>query len=245
MKKTIFIALALLVSAFYTPAQADSKQKKGNKQPTVLTTAIDSVSYAAGVFIGEQMKAHLLPQMNSSFEAWDDSIHTDTFLEALRSVVLNEPTLIPASEALPYFERQEKAARTQSETAYRQKNEQWLAENKQREGVQTTESGLQYKVITMGSGARPTSTDNVEVKYEGRMINGEIFDSSYKRTPQTNVFRANQVIKGWTEALQLMPVGSKFELYIPQELAYGARQAGSIKPYSTLIFVVELVDIKK
>ncbi|MBQ5378509.1 MAG: FKBP-type peptidyl-prolyl cis-trans isomerase, partial [Prevotella sp.] len=95
-----------------------------------------------------------------------------------------------------------------------------------------------------GTGAIPTKTDKVVVKYEGKMIDGTVFDSSYKRNPQTSSFRCDQVIKGWTEALTMMPVGSKWELYIPENLAYGERQAGQIKPYSTLIFTVELENIE-
>ena len=109
----------------------------------------------------------------------------------------------------------------------------------------TLPSGLQYKVITEGKGAKPTAQQEVTVKYEGHLIDGTEFDSSYKRNPQTTKFRCDQVIKGWTEALTLMPVGSKWELYIPQELGYGSRAAGNIPPYSTLIFTVELVDITK
>jgi FKBP-type peptidyl-prolyl cis-trans isomerase FklB len=122
--------------------------------------------------------------------------------------------------------------------------EKFLAENKTKEGVQTTESGLQYKVITEGKGEIPTAESRVKVNYKGTLIDGTEFDSSYKRN-EPSTFRANQVIKGWTEALTLMPVGSKWELYIPQELAYGSKDQGQIKPFSTLIFEVELVSIEK
>ena len=115
---------------------------------------------------------------------------------------------------------------------------------KTKEGVQVTPSGLQYKVIKQGKGAVPTATDKVSVHYRGTLIDGTEFDSSYKRNKPTE-FAANQVIKGWTEALTMMPVGSKWELYIPQELAYGSRNQGQIKPFSTLIFEVELLDIVK
>ena len=118
--------------------------------------------------------------------------------------------------------------------------EKFLAENKTKEGVVTTPSGLQYKIITKGTGEIPADSSKVKVNYKGTLIDGTEFDSS----PAT--FRANQVIKGWTEALTMMPVGSKWELYIPQELAYGARETGGqIKPFSTLIFEVELVGIEK
>ena len=122
--------------------------------------------------------------------------------------------------------------------------EKFLAENKTKEGVKTTESGLQYKVITEGKGEIPADTCKVKVNYKGTLIDGTEFASSYKRN-EPATFRANQVIKGWTEALTMMPVGSKWELYIPQELAYGSRESGQIKPFSTLIFEVELVGIEK
>ena len=120
----------------------------------------------------------------------------------------------------------------------------FLEENKLKEGVVTTESGLQYEVIKMGKGAKPTATDQVKVHYHGTLIDGTVFDSSVERG-EPITFALNQVIPGWTEGVQLMPVGSKFRFYIPQELGYGARQAGSIPPYSTLIFEVELLGIEK
>lgn len=123
--------------------------------------------------------------------------------------------------------------------------EKFLAENKTKEGVVTTPSGLQYKIITKGTGAIPADSSKVKVNYKGTLIDGTEFDSSYKRN-EPATFRANQVIKGWTEALTMMPVGSKWELYIPQDLAYGARETGGqIQPFSALIFEVELVDIEK
>ena len=124
---------------------------------------------------------------------------------------------------------------------YKKENETFLASNKDKEGIQTTASGLQYKVITKGTGAIPTDSSTVKVMYKGTLIDGTEFDSS--KDPIT--FGVNRVIKGWTEALTMMPVGSKWELYIPQELGYGAQQAGKIKPFSTLIFEVELLGIEK
>ena len=120
-----------------------------------------------------------------------------------------------------------------------------MAENAKKPGVVTLPSGLQYKVITNGAGEKPTATDEVVVKYEGKLIDGTIFDSSYSRTPDISQFQVNRVIAGWTEAMQLMTPGSKWELYIPQNLAYGANQMGSIPPYSTLIFTVELIKVVK
>jgi FKBP-type peptidyl-prolyl cis-trans isomerase FklB len=122
--------------------------------------------------------------------------------------------------------------------------EQFLAENALKEGVQVTESGLQYEVIKMGKGKKPAATDKVKVHYHGTLIDGTVFDSSVDRG-EPITFGLNQVIAGWTEGVQLMPIGSKFRFYIPQELGYGAQQAGSIPPYSTLIFEVELLGIEK
>jgi len=122
---------------------------------------------------------------------------------------------------------------------------QFLAENKKRAGVQETASGLQYEVIVMGSGAKPTATDQVKVHYHGTTIDGQVFDSSVQRG-EPIVFGLNQVIAGWTEGVQLMPIGSKFKFYIPSDLAYGDRGAGGmIKPGAMLIFEVELLDIPK
>lgn len=124
------------------------------------------------------------------------------------------------------------------------KGEQFLVENGLKEGVITTASGLQYEVIKMGKGKKPVATDKVKVHYHGTLIDGTVFDSSVERG-EAITFGVTQVIAGWTEALQLMPVGSKFKLYIPQQLGYGGQQAGSIPPYSTLIFEVELLGIEK
>lgn len=122
---------------------------------------------------------------------------------------------------------------------------QYLADNAKKEGVKSTPTGLQYRVLRDGQGARPRGTDTVEVHYRGRLIDGKEFDSSYKRG-QTFEFALNRVIAGWTEGLQLMPVGSQYELTIPAELGYGARGAGggAIPPHATLIFEVELIAIK-
>ena len=121
----------------------------------------------------------------------------------------------------------------------------YLAENAKKEGVQTTESGLQYKVIEEGSGESPAETDQVQVNYEGKLLDGTVFDSSYERQKPAT-FGVNQVISGWTEGLQLMKEGAKYEFYIPADLAYGQRGSGpKIGPGETLIFTVELLDVIK
>ena len=137
-----------------------------------------------------------------------------------------------------FQEHQNKASGEEKE-----KGIKFLAENRTKEGVVETPSGLQYKVITMGNGAKPTATDQVRVHYHGTTIDGIVFDSSVQRG-ETITFGLNQVIRGWTEGVQLMPIGSKFIFYIPSDLAYGDRAAGAlIKPGSTLIFEVELFEI--
>ena len=125
--------------------------------------------------------------------------------------------------------------------ANKEAGEKFLAENEKKEGVQKTASGLQYKVITEGTGAKPKATDTVTVHYEGKLIDGKVFDSSYERGEPVS-FRLNEVIKGWTEGVQLMNTGSKYELYIPSDLAYGETGNPNIEPNSVLIFTVELLD---
>ena len=171
-------------------------------------------------------------------------------LDIVKSAVLDginhaDNALMTNEEAEAYFqgkitEIQEAEAKEKSA-----EGEAFLKENATKEGVVTTESGLQYKVVRMGDGAKPTATDKVKVNYEGRLINGTVFDSSYERK-EPATFGLNQVIKGWTEGIQLMPVGSKFTFYIPYTLGYGERGAGQdIPPYATLIFDVELLEIVK
>ena len=126
----------------------------------------------------------------------------------------------------------------------KEKGEKFLAENAKKEGVKTLPSGVQYKVIKEGTGSIPADTSKVKVNYEGRTIDGKVFDSSYKRN-QPLTLRCNQTIKGWTDAMVHMPVGSVWEVYIPQNLAYGEREQGDIKPFSVLIFKIELLSIEK
>ena len=202
-------------------------------------------AYAAGMQIANKVNSSILPNMKLAFEGSADSIRQAMFIKGFIAALQNDTTFFAQSEASKlYRQRAEQVVETRN-AAYKKENEDWLKANAKKEGMQTTPSGLQYKVLVTGNGPKPKATDKVKVKYEGRMIDGTIFDSSYKRDPQTNSFRCNEVIKGWTEALTMMPVGSKWEICIPQELAYGARQAGQIKPYSTLVFTVELLEIEK
>lgn len=202
-------------------------------------------AYMAGLQIAAMAEQRILPAAKADFTGTKDSINNQLFYKGFVSSLAKDNTHFTDSAAMAYYAQHRQQIIKEKNERYQQENKQWLANNAHQPGVVTLPSGLQYKVISNGNGSKPVSTDEVEVKYEGKLIDGSIFDSSYRRTPQTSTFRCDQVIKGWTEALTLMPVGSKWELYIPQELAYGERQAGQIKPYSTLIFTVELVDIIK
>lgn len=167
--------------------------------------------------------------------------------KAIIGALMGENEYAPA-DARALFEAQMEARQKDNlERLYganRKAGEEFLAANAKKEGVVVLPSGLQYKVLTQGNGPIPKATNTVKVNYEGHLIDGTTFDSSYKRG-EPNTFGVRQVIKGWTEALCLMPVGSKWELYIPQELAYGDRDQGQIKPFSALIFTVELLSIEK
>lgn len=201
-------------------------------------------AYQAGTQIAQMANQRILPSMKADFEGSDKVISDELFYKGFVASLMKDESLIGDTAALNFFDRTNKTVKAQVAEAYKKQNADWLVENAKKEGVVTLPSGLQYKVLTMGTGEKPQKEHTVEVKYEGKMIDGTVFDSSYERNPQTTKFRCDQVIKGWTEALQLMPTGSKWELYIPQELAYGERQAGKIKPFSTLIFTVELLGFE-
>lgn len=220
--------------ALFSKGFMEARAKMGDKE-------FDA--YVAGMRVA-QMIAPQLQKMSEDLKAASVTLDNRIFDEAFTAAASSQPTLLPMDAAEKVFRSTIEAASEAASAAYKQRNEQWLQENARKADVKTTTSGLQYKVIKAGNGPMPKATDRVTVKYAGKTIDGVEFDSSYKRNPQTTTFGCNEVIKGWTEALTMMPVGSKWELYIPQELAYGTRQAGQIKPYSTLIFTVELVSIE-
>ena len=202
-------------------------------------------AYVAGNNIAEQATKQILPGMSRELVGTDDSISAKPFFAGFIAGVKQDTTVFKADQARNRIQTKNTAARETRNRIYKKENEEWLANNKTKEGVVTLPSGLQYKVIKEGNGPKPKSTDEVEVIYEGKTINGKTFDATKNHGGRkTDSFRCDQVIKGWTEALTSMNVGSKWEIYIPQELAYGSREAGEIKPYSTLIFTVELVGIK-
>ena len=205
------------------------------------------VAYNAGAQIQQMLEQRMISGIKTALQDADDSLNVNLFYAGFFAALNNDSTLFKQESAMKYFEenmrRNDEAKKEKLYGENRRKGEQFLAQNSTKDSVVTLPSGLQYKVLTMGTGPKPKATQEVHVKYEGKLVDGKVFDSSYTRKDQVTKFRANQVIKGWTEALQLMPVGSKWELYIPQELGYGDRQSGQIPPYSTLIFTVELVDI--
>ena len=193
---------------------------------------MDKVSYALGMSIG-----HQLQQMNAT------ELNIDDFGQALRDVFAGKAALSEgdAQAAVQAFFDQKSEEKAKSAKA---DGEKFLAENAGKEGVVTLPSGLQYQVLREGNGRKPAATDQVECHYEGTLVNGQVFDSSYRRG-ETATFGLNQVIAGWTEGLQLMQEGAKYRFFIPYTLGYGERGAGqSIPPCATLIFDVELVKVK-
>ena len=203
----------------------------------------------AGIDIASQITQRMLPGMEKEFTDTPDSILHELFFRGFSDALLGDTATMKQEDAEELFRvKQQTNKAAKDEKLYgsnREAGRKFLAENKLKEGVITTPSGLQYKVLTKGEGAVPQRTDKVKVHYEGRLVDGTVFDASAKHGSEPASFRADQVIKGWTEALTMMPVGSKWQLYIPYELAYGERNMGNIKPYSALIFDVELVDIEK
>ena len=208
-------------------------------------------AYLLGLQIGSQMAGpQAIKGMNHQLFA-DDSTMTVNKSDILAGVfagVLNKDMKITPEEAQVLIQKMMESIKGKAaEKKYadnKAAGEKFLAENKTKEGVKTTASGLQYKVITEGKGEIPNDTCKVKVNYRGKLIDGTEFESTYTRN-EPFVTNVGGVIKGWTEALKMMPVGSKWELYIPQELAYGSRDMGQIKPFSALVFEIELLDIEK
>ena len=223
---------------------------KGFNEGAAKTSKKD-VAYMTGMQIGQMVGKQWVEGFNQQIFGSDSTqtISRENLLAGFIAGITDKSNVMTKEAATAYMRDGMEAIKEKALAVKYADNkaagEKFLAENKAKEGVKTTESGLQYKVITEGKGEIPADTCKVKVNYKGTLIDGTEFDSSYKRN-EPATFRANQVIKGWTEALTMMPVGSKWELYIPQELAYGARESGNqIKPFSTLIFEVELLSIEK
>lgn len=223
--KRLLISALLLTLASPVFAQEKAQLKDLN----------DKVSYAVGLNVG------------ASFKKQGQTLNPQAVLAGITDAQTGKPPALSEQEMKETMETWSKQMEEKQKVAGDKNStegKKFLEDNKKKEGVKTTASGLQYKVVKEGTGAQPKESDTVTVNYRGTLINGTEFDSSYKRN-QPATFPVNGVIKGWTEALQLMKVGAKYQLFIPSELAYGARAMGpDIMPNSTLIFEVELMDVK-
>lgn len=211
-------------------------------------TDVKQKAHLVGNQIGIQVSEDIYTSISTQIFGGNTSISLskENFLAGFIEAIQNK-NVIKIEDALTYIRTKSDEVEAKAVLAkygkYKKENEEFLAKNKTKEGVKTTESGLQYRIITEGKGDTPNEKSRVKVNYKGTLIDGTQFDSSYERNEPTSFF-CNQVISGWTEALTMMPVGSKWELYIPQNLAYGSREMGQIKPFSTLIFEVELLSIE-
>lgn len=218
-----FVAQALMDAPSLTDAQIKEKQ-----------------AYAAGLKIAKMNSEQVIPQLNMAATGKSDTTYTDLSLYTKGLADgLKGTSLLSADSAMKVAERQFEYYKQE----LKERNQAFLVENAKQSDVKTTASGLQYRVITQGTGAMPADTADVEVQYEGKLIDGTVFDSSYKRKKPAS-FNLSKVIKGWQEGLQLMPEGSVYELYIPYELGYGERGTQNIPAFSTLIFKVELLKVK-
>ena len=234
MKKNI---LYLVVAGLLMAASSSCQQ--GGPANVKLETKVDSVSYAIGILVGSNNNQQLKNVPGN------DKMNIEALASAFRSISMGEETKISEEDAQGLVQRFFTEAGEREAQENLEAGNKFLEENKARDGVQTTESGLQYEIITEGTGEKPTAEDRVRVHYHGTLIDGTVFDSSVDRGEPV-VFGVTQVIPGWTEALQMMPVGSKWKIYLPANLAYGERGAGGdIGPNSALIFEVELLEIVK
>jgi FKBP-type peptidyl-prolyl cis-trans isomerase len=239
MRKFPLLAFVFLQLPFLAFAQ--SQPAPGNpagQQNSPLKTQADKASYAIGMSIGDTIRRGGV------------EVDPNILLQGLKDVLAGKPLLTPEEAHAALVELQKQAAAKQAEKrqqqsdANKREGEAFLSANKAKPGVVTLASGLQYKILTAGTGPIPVATDTVVCNYRGTLINGTEFDSSYARK-EALTFQVGGVIKGWIEALQLMPVGSKWQLFIPSNLAYGEQGAGEdIGPNATLIFEVELVSIQ-
>ena len=221
----LVIVVLLLIST-------QSFSQKKNK-PMKLKTEIDSVSYALGIDIFNNLKQGGL-----------ENINIEAFTKAMNDAQKGTEPQIDANTSKQIIQTYFTKVKEKQSASLIEPGRKFLEENGKRKGVITTASGLQYEVIKEGNGVHPTTSDKVKVHYHGTFIDGKMFDSSVERG-EPITFGVTQVIKGWTEALLLMSPGAKYKLYIPYNLAYGERGQGAIKPYDTLVFEVELIDIEK
>lgn len=233
---------ALLLSSVAASAQvkktapaakpvAKTAAKPAAPATAALRTINDSASYAIGVSV-----ANFYSQQGLS------NINTKVVARAIEDVLAKKGVLLSDQQCNQVMMQIMTRAQDQKAQVHIQAGEKFLAENKTKPGIQTTPSGLQYEVLTQGTGVKPLATDTVKVNYRGTLLNGEEFDNSYKRG-QPISFPLNGVIAGWTEGVQLMSTGSKYRFFIPHTLGYGTNEAGSIPAGSTLVFEVELLEV--
>ena len=237
------LLLIIPFTALFINCSSSGDALKQSEPEAKFTTFKDSVSYAMGASTAKQFKGMFGNAQDSIFNI---NQYENGLREGLKDTLVLSEEEIRGIMGRFQVELRELKDREREAAEVKNKEEEtsFLAANKTKEGITETESGLQYKILKKGSGAVPESSDKVEVHYEGRLLDGKIFDSSYKRG-EPIVLGVSQVIAGWTEALKLMNVGSKYQLYIPAELAYGENGAGAdIPPYAMLIFDVELLAIK-
>jgi len=225
-------------SFFLTGALMSAVLIGGNAFATELETESQKLGYIIGMDIGQSLKQQ------------GGELDLDSLIDAIRATYNNEPLAMTPEEAASIRESFIAARRAEAEQQRQSmaainaaEGDKFLLENRTKEGIEVTDSGLQYKVVVMGEGVKPNPTDKVTVHYRGTLLNGEEFDSSYSRNQPTS-FQLDQVIPGWTEGVAMMPVGSKFMFYIPPNLAYGPNGGGPIGPNATLIFEVELLGIE-
>lgn len=233
-----FLTVAILFSSVCAfaqkktvPAKKPVPAKSATKQINPLKNLTDSASYAIGVSVANFYKQQGLRQLNASLVS-----------KAINDILSGKKSLLDDNEANSVMMRSMNQASESKAKPNIVTGEKFLAKNKTKPGIKTTASGLQYEVVVEGKGPKPTATDSVTCHYAGTLIDGTEFDNSYKRG-QPITFAVGGVIKGWTEALQLMSVGSKYKLFVPHQLAYGTNDMGSIPPGSVLLFEVELLDI--
>ncbi|PLW98706.1 MAG: peptidylprolyl isomerase [Marinilabiliales bacterium] len=235
MKQISLILAVIAMGVFFSCNQTEKKQ-------VTLLTEVDSLSYALGVDIGSNLSQNM---QNSGIDTLNASYIADALQKSYDGGELLMDGQTAAAYIEAYFKRVQESQRQEDLKQYQDnisEGQEFLKENATKEGVVVLPSGLQYKIINKGNGEKPEATDIVTTHYHGTLIDGTVFDSSVDRGEPAQ-FPVNRVIPGWTEALQLMPVGSKWMLYIPYNLAYGDRGSGKIEPYSTLIFEVELLSI--
>ena len=218
---------------------------RGFKEAVTATNDPREVALRAGRQIAGQVRSSMLVRIKQDFTNTPDSIIEEVLFRGFTDALTNDTTVMKPHQAEELMRQKQQYNQRAKTERLTKAGRDFLAENAKKEGVITTPSGLQYQVLRQGDGQVPQKTDKVRVHYEGRLIDGTVFDASSKHGTEPASFRPDQVIRGWTEALTMMPVGSKWRLFIPQELGYGERQAGNIPPYSTLIFDVELVNIEK